>query len=136
MRNFLPSEFNDLDSMDPVFLTFLDEVRTLAGMAFYLTSDYRTPEVNAEIGGSQYSLHPKGMAVDFVTKSCRNRDSQAYYADIFKIVWATVTATNTGTPHNRAIQFEIVKGPNDWHLHLGLYPKGAKNDSKIIVALD
>lgn len=136
LRNFSEGEFNNFAKMDQEFLKFLDDVRTLAGMPFYLTSDYRSPQRNAEIGGHVASLHPKGMAVDFVTQSCRSRLAQDYYADIYKIMWAIVKVTDAQPSHNRAVQFEIVKGPNDWHLHLGLHPKGAPKESKVVVALD
>lgn len=32
---------------------------------FYVTSGYRTPEHNAEVGGSATSDHPNGLAADF-----------------------------------------------------------------------
>ena len=131
MKNFLPREFNHLAEMDLEFLGFLDEVRTNAALPFYLTSDYRSPEINTAIGGHPASLHIKGMAVDFVTPSCRARQAQGYYAEIWRIAKAIMS-----TPATRAVQFEIVKGPTDWHLHLGLYPKDAPNESKIVVTTD
>jgi len=131
MKNFLPREFNHLAEMDLEFLGFLDEVRTNAALPFYLTSDYRSPATNAAAGGHPASLHLKGMAVDFVTPSCRARQAQGYYAEIWRIAKAIMD-----TPTTRAVQFEIVKGPTDWHLHLGLYPQDAPNESKIVVTTD
>ena len=131
MKNFSPSEFNNLAEMDQDFICFLDEVRTRAGMPFYLTSDYRSSATNTAAGGHPASLHIKGMAVDFVTRASRARQAQDYYREIWKIAKAVME-----TPTTRAIQLEIVKGPTDWHLHLGLYPKDAPNESKIVVTTD
>jgi hypothetical protein len=136
MRYFKPEEFNHLKKMDQTFLRFLDDVRSLSGVPFYLTSDYRSLETNREIGGHPSSLHLRGMAVDFVTPGCRNRDAQRYYEELWMIQWAVNKVIDAGDSCRRNVQLEIVKGPNDWHLHLGLYPRGDIRKSKVVVALD
>jgi len=46
----------------------LEPVRKNFGMPIYITSGYRSKELNKAIGGSLYSQHMKGEAADFVVK--------------------------------------------------------------------
>ena len=48
--------------------TILEPVRKHFGKAVYITSGYRSKELNKAIGGSKYSQHIKGEAADFVVK--------------------------------------------------------------------
>lgn len=43
----------------------LDEVREELGHPILVSSGYRSPEVNAAVGGSKTSAHCQGLAVDF-----------------------------------------------------------------------
>jgi zinc D-Ala-D-Ala carboxypeptidase len=43
----------------------MDEVREGLGSPIIVTSGYRSPELNAAIGGSKTSAHCHGLAVDF-----------------------------------------------------------------------
>lgn len=43
----------------------MDEIREGLGKPIIVTSGYRSPEVNAAIGGSRTSAHCHGLAVDF-----------------------------------------------------------------------
>jgi uncharacterized protein YcbK (DUF882 family) len=52
------------DRMDPDLLTRLDRARELAGVPMVLTSSWRTPEYNAQVGGKPDSSHLRGLAVD------------------------------------------------------------------------
>jgi hypothetical protein len=45
----------------------MDEVREILGSAILVTSWYRSPEVNALVGGSKNSAHMAGLAVDFIS---------------------------------------------------------------------
>lgn len=136
MRHFRESEFNAYDKMDKTFLEFLDQVRHLANVPFYLTSDYRTPEHNRAVGGHETSLHTQGCAVDFTTPASRDRDSQAFYSELFDIVWAVYDVHDRGGGGWRKVQLELVKSDRDWHLHLGLFKEGWAGDSKLIVSTD
>ena len=67
------NELDNLDKMDPDFLSALDEARELAGIPFRINSAYRTPEHNAKIGGKPNSSHLKGLAVDISVTDSRSR---------------------------------------------------------------
>lgn len=43
----------------------LEQVRALVGKPIFITSGYRSPEVNLAIGSSNKSQHPLGCAADF-----------------------------------------------------------------------
>jgi len=138
LKHFEDHEFRKKDKMDTEFLAFLDEVRGEAGLGFYLTSDARDAETNKQAGGVSTSLHvydntKKASAVDFVTKNSRNRNTQGYYEDLWKITAAVIKVANH---HKQRVQLELVKGKEDWHIHLGLYPSTWLGTSKIILAKD
>ena len=123
LLHFKPEEFNHPDNMDSEFLQFLDEVRIECGVPFYLTSDYRT--------GS--GLHPLGRAVDLATPGSRARDSQKYYEELWLITDAVMLQADLD---KEKVQLELVKGPTDWHVHIGLYDIDWGGPSKLVVALD
>ena len=131
LKHFSPAEFHFPDEMDEEFLLFLDEVREYAKVPFFLTSDYRTPEHNQQVGGHPRSLHVKGRAVDFVTPGSKARDSQKYYAEMWRITEAVIE-----TYTENKVQLELVKSNRDWHIHLGVYEDGWTGPDKLIVSAD
>ena len=130
LKHFKPEEFDGPEQMDEYFLQWLDTVRALADVPFYITSDWRSVLNNRRVGGHPASLHVKGRAVDFATPGSRARDAQKYYEELFDIAYA-IFSNYEGT-----VQFEIVKGPTDWHIHLGLYDDDWTGPDKLIVATD
>jgi hypothetical protein len=44
----------------------LEDVRQLLGRPITITSGYRSPSLNAVVGGSQNSAHQHGLAADFI----------------------------------------------------------------------
>lgn len=71
MRYFQPEEFDSPDLlgsgaeyMDYEFMLMIDDAREIADMPFIITSGYRTPEHNANVGGSPTSSHTRGYAAD------------------------------------------------------------------------
>jgi zinc D-Ala-D-Ala carboxypeptidase len=56
----------EIKSLDKEFVALLDQARHLAGVPFVISSGYRTPEHNADVGGANDSAHCKGLAIDLV----------------------------------------------------------------------
>jgi len=67
MKNFDIREFDcrccGQNKMQPKFLSMIDEARTRAGIPFKISSGYRCPKHNKEIG-STATNHPLGVAGD------------------------------------------------------------------------
>lgn len=82
-KNFhLYFEYNEFDSpdkpgsyinMDVDFLNRLAEARKLAGIAFKITSGYRTPKHNESVGGVPSSSHTRGYAADIYAPTSRQK---------------------------------------------------------------
>lgn len=79
MLHFDISEFDSPDQkgscvrMQDSTLQMLDDARGIAGIPFRINSGFRTKEHNAYIGGSQYSSHCYGYAVDIHCTDSRSR---------------------------------------------------------------
>ncbi|MBA2704135.1 MAG: hypothetical protein H0U60_09815 [Blastocatellia bacterium] len=54
---FVPGEFKFPDKMGYEFMLWLDRVRASAKVEMRITSDYRSPQHNAEVGGAKKSSH-------------------------------------------------------------------------------
>jgi len=59
--------------MDLVTVVSLDNARAEAGIPFIITSGYRCPDHNAEVGGISSSAHVRGYAVDIECDGSRSR---------------------------------------------------------------
>lgn len=55
---------NEIVGLKPEFVSILDKARDIAQTPFKITSGYRTPEKNAQVGGVPNSSHTKGLACD------------------------------------------------------------------------
>lgn len=68
IRYFKPNEFADKSNgalvISENLVRMLDQVREIYGKPITITSGYRTPEHNAEVGGVPDSAHVKGLAAD------------------------------------------------------------------------
>lgn len=66
--DFFEDEFWSPDKnfakMEPEFMLKLQKLRSTLGVAFTVSSGYRTAEFNARIGGAKESLHLTGQAAD------------------------------------------------------------------------
>lgn len=67
--NFKVKEFACSDGSDPIFIdselvTILQKIRTHFGRAVTITSAYRTPTHNKNVGGEVFSQHIYGRAAD------------------------------------------------------------------------
>lgn len=80
VNHFAPGEFvckcgcgAGEDTMQGDFVYRLDRARGLAGVSFAITSGYRCPRHNAEIGGVSSSSHVNGWAADIACGGSRSR---------------------------------------------------------------
>ena len=79
IEHFSPDEFRcpccseGSEKMDRETVADLDDARAYAGIPFTLTSAYRCPEHNAEVGGVSSSAHVRGYAVDIACEGSRSR---------------------------------------------------------------
>lgn len=58
-----PSTFTEVANLRAL-ADFLDKIRDELGSPIVVNSGFRTPEVNAAVGGASRSLHMKGLAAD------------------------------------------------------------------------
>ena len=80
LKYFKLSEFESHDlpgvnNMCPKFLKKLDKARAIAGIPFFITSGYRSPQHNLDVGGVQDSAHTliPCKAVDIACDNSINR---------------------------------------------------------------
>ena len=50
--------------MDETFMASMVALREACGFAFPVTSGYRCAKYNKDVGGSEFSAHPQGVALD------------------------------------------------------------------------
>jgi len=77
--NFYPENFKcpccgkGPQEMDRAMVRALDNARDKANIPFVVTSAYRCPDHNAEVGGVASSAHVRGYAVDIKCDGSRSR---------------------------------------------------------------
>ena len=80
--NFKVREFackgSDVVLLDDELVVLLQCIREHFGKPVYITSGYRTPEHNAEVGGSKSSQHLLGRAADIRVAGVSVEDVAAY----------------------------------------------------------
>lgn len=89
---------------------WLEQARTVLGVPLRVTSGYRTPTQNLEVGGSPTSDHPNGLAADFVPEGM-----SPYTA--YRRLSAAIRA-GTLPPFDQLIFYAA-----DNHVHVGLGPQ-------------
>ena len=57
---------DEVKGLDKEFVALLDNARHIANVPFIISSGYRTPEHNADVGGVNNSAHCTGHAIDLV----------------------------------------------------------------------
>lgn len=123
LRHFQLNEFRHADLVDNAAAVWLDDIRELFGLPLVLTSDARTPAENAAASGSSpTSLHLLGRAFDL-----------QWIADSGHL-WRFVEAVYLASGE-RAVELELVNGPADRHIHVGLYPDEG-HESRLLVRAD
>lgn len=69
MQNYKWFKPNEIISLDPELVYWLDKAREMAGVPFVITSGFRTKEQNTKAKGVTNSLHMTGQAVDLRIKN-------------------------------------------------------------------
>lgn len=57
---------DELNNLRNVLAPGMERIRALLGVPVFITSGYRSPAVNASVGGSVASQHKLGQAADFI----------------------------------------------------------------------
>lgn len=88
-QNFRVKEFACRDGSDPIFIdselvTVLQKIRNHFGQAVTITSAYRTPAHNKDVGGTTYSQHLYGKAADIKVKGVTPKKVYDYAESILK----------------------------------------------------
>jgi len=78
--------------------TILQPLREHYGKSVKVNSGYRSPEVNASVGGSKTSDHCKGQAADIEISGVANGDLAKYIADNFKFTQVILEFYTQGVP--------------------------------------
>lgn len=78
--------------------TILQPVRDHYGKSVRVSSGYRSPEVNASVGGSRTSDHCKGQATDIEIDGVANGDLAKYIAENFKFTQVILEFYTQGIP--------------------------------------
>ena len=81
--NFKVKEFACQDGSDPIFIdselvSVLQKIRNHFGKAVTITSAYRTPKHNKNVGGTTYSQHLYGRAADIKVQGIAPKDVAEY----------------------------------------------------------
>lgn len=71
------------EGIDPNLIKILDETRERLGVPLIISSGYRCPTHNANIGGASQSYHTKGKAADIYTNTI---DSAKVYQIAYKVM--------------------------------------------------
>lgn len=116
-----PTEWQQVVNLQRIAF-FLDRLREYMGSAVIVTSGFRSPEVNARVGGSKTSAHLQGLAADIVPKSRTQEDFKrmlAYLAPLAEL---------------KAVDQLILYRNGDtikW-IHVGLKEDSLKNRGQVI----
>jgi len=76
----------------------LQPLRDAYGVGIKVNSGYRSPDVNAAVGGSRTSDHCKGMAADIEIAGVPNRDLALYIRDNFEFTQLILEGYIEGIP--------------------------------------
>lgn len=92
--------------------TVLDPLRKELGVPIRVTSGYRSPEVNAAVGGSRTSRHMLGLAADIKARGFNARQ----VVDCIDRMWS-----EGRLDYDQAIAYAVSRGG---HVHVGLALEG------------
>jgi len=85
------------DILENIYLLALlmEKIRGIFNKPITITSGYRTPERNREVGGSQNSLHLKGLACDFYIEAKNQEIHKSLVKYLYEVLYPeTATSEN------------------------------------------
>lgn len=85
-------------ALQTLAVNVLQPVRDHYGRSVKITSGYRSPEVNAAVGGSRTSDHCKGQAADIEIAGVANADLAAYIRDELQFTQLILEFYTQGVP--------------------------------------
>jgi len=101
MQHFSVSEFDSPDApgsgdnMHPGTLKALDLARKRTGKAYIITSGYRTPAHNAQVGGVDESAHVRGFAADISIEGWTEAEVTQLIADLTAVGFRRIGRART-----------------------------------------
>lgn len=116
-----PTEWQQVVNLQRIAF-FLDRLREYMGSAVIVTSGFRSPEVNARVGGSKTSAHLQGLAADIVPKSRTQEDFKRMLAYLEPL--AELKAVDQIIVYRNG---DMIK----W-IHVGLKEDSLKNRGQVI----
>lgn len=87
-----------VDNLRTLCEQILQPLRTAYGRGIKVNSGYRSPDVNAAVGGSRTSDHCKGQAADIEIPGIANADLAAYIAQYFQFTQLILEFYTPGIP--------------------------------------
>lgn len=87
-----------VDNLRTLCEQVLQPLRTAYGRGIKVNSGYRSPDVNAAVGGSRTSDHCKGQAADIEIPGIPNADLAAYIAQYFEFTQLILEFYTPGIP--------------------------------------
>jgi zinc D-Ala-D-Ala carboxypeptidase len=88
----------EIDNLRMLCEQILQPVRDAYGRGVKVNSGYRSPDVNARVGGSRTSDHCKGQAADIEIPGIPNADLAQYIADNFDFTQLILEFYTPGVP--------------------------------------
>lgn len=85
-------------SLQTLVINVLQPIRDHYGVSVKVNSGYRSPEVNASVGGSKTSDHCKGMAADIEIAGVANAELATYIRDTLQFTQVILEFYTPGVP--------------------------------------
>ena len=89
---------NIISSLQALAFHVLQPIRNHYGKGVKVNSGYRSPEVNASVGGSKTSDHCKGQAADIEIPGVPNKELALYIRDNLEYTQLILEAYTEGVP--------------------------------------
>lgn len=100
LRKGLDNTPNDvvISNLKRLVVNVLQSVRDYYGKGIKVNSGYRSPDVNASVGGSRTSDHTKGMAADIEIPGVSNYELAKYISENYKYTQLILEFYTPGIP--------------------------------------